>query len=844
MIVAQIKTLKNKLIKYFQQSMKHLHQDDIEIVKNIQNEVWKFLESMRGRIKEDGYGVVLFLLYLQQQDIFENFKLLYAFENDTIKEQLNSFFKHAVFNEVKLDELFFEFSPTINEIPDKHLSEFIYNLRSIEHGVYSKLFPYIFDGILTQASEKSGKRNGVGMLPSEINAFAAGLVKVQKNALVYNPFAGVGSLGVALGANVNYIAEEWNRRTWAIGKLRLLAHGLDAYNFNNQDSIYDWNRQEGFDLIISNPPFRAKLSHMEESLPEVRTYEQFLLKQGIRCLKPDGKLVALLPKGILFRRGYDQKIREDIIESGALESVISLPSGLLYNTSIPLAIIVIDKGRNISKPVKFLNGETFFKKGGGRIKTLDTKALLSEYFESRDSNFIKEIPVEELRKNDFSLSVERFFIEKIDGRELKEFVETIRGGKADKTEEGFLVQIRNLSNSKFETHLNIEKLEKKELPPKSSLRKIEESCLLISLVGNSLRPTYFKYEKTPIFIQNSIQALRVKENLVDIQFLIFELKADYALKQLEGLRRGTAIQSISKNDLLSIVIKIIPLEEQMAKVRGIIEISERIEALEKERNERAHGKSEADFNRFASLKHTLGAPRQNILSASKLLHNFFKRNASNEFDDLNSRFEKRYNIEGGILNVLGGIRKDINYISEVLENSEKGLDFDKHDLSTFTIREFKTQLLGLIKQLKNNYKFRVEHDFLLPEVEDNFWKQGIESNETLLRILIENIFTNADRYGFSDTNKNFEVRVEFQIADDNKLLLKIENNGNPFPENFTKQNFITEFSKGSNSKGKGIGGHNIHLIAQRFNSPDWELILNKTAPFPVSFEFYLPIKTI
>src|SRR5690606_30060721 len=108
---------------------------------------------------------------------------------------------------------------------------------------------------------------------------------------------------------------------------------------------------------------------------------------------------------------------------------------------------------------------------------------------------------------------------------------------------------------------------------------------------------------------------------------INELHADYVVEQLDSYRLGASVMPfIRKDDLLEVVIKLPSLEEQRAKVQGIYELSDRIKILQEERNAIAHGKLVDQFGEFASLKHTLGRPRQNILDWSDNLLHFLNEN--------------------------------------------------------------------------------------------------------------------------------------------------------------------------------------------------------------------------
>ena len=111
-----------------------------------------------------------------------------------------------------------------------------------------------------------------------------------------------------------------------------------------------------------------------------------------------------------------------------------------------------------------------------------------------------------------------------------------------------------------------------------------------------------------------------------------------------------------------------------------------------------------------------------------------------------------------------------------------------------------------------------------------------------LRTLIDNILTNASKYGFKDKSKGNHVIIDFSQNDD-FLIVDIRNNGLPFPQNFDRQKFITKFNTADHSKGSGLGGYDINRIATYFENENWELELNNPI-YPVIFRFSFSIKPV
>lgn len=77
-------------------------------------------------------------------------------------------------------------------------------------------------------------------------------------------------------------------------------------------------------------------------------------------------MAIVLPHGVLFRGAAEGKIRQKLLEQGAIDTIIGLPSNIFYNTSIPTTIIILKKNRT-NKDVFFIDASKEFDKG--KIKT-------------------------------------------------------------------------------------------------------------------------------------------------------------------------------------------------------------------------------------------------------------------------------------------------------------------------------------------------------------------------------------------------------------------------------------------------------------------------------------------
>ena len=476
----------------------------------------------------------------------------------------------------------------------------------------------------------------------------------------------------------------------------------------------------------------------------------------------------------------EQRLRERLIEEDLIDTIISFPGGLLLNTGIPLVVLVINKDKKSPAKVRFIDAKNYVESKSPREKILNDYSLNSVVHSGfQDSDVVRVIENSQIKEFNYNLNVPRYFQKQIEGTKLKEIVEYVRGRRKDLPEEGKMIRIRDLKDNNLDFKLDLSDVEDVELH-RPHLRLIDESCLLIATRWKTLKPTLFEFADDPIFLNPDILSFKVNEQLADTAYLINELHADYVEEQLASYRQGATIPMIRRDDLLEIVIKLPPLEEQKAKVQGIVELSEKIKALQKERNALAHGKDTRQFNEFASLKHTLGRPRQNILDwTDNLLH--FLSERPEGFDAINKSFLDFY--ETDILSTLQEIKRDVNFITEVLEKGENGFVVEEFDKTIISL----TEINSLINKLSSNgFNFKIKKLLLKGE---KLKERGIHGNKTLLKTLIDNILTNANKYGFENKAAGNEVVFELNEVDD-FLSIEVRNNGKPFPKNFDREKFI------------------------------------------------------
>lgn len=216
-----------------------------------------------------------------------------------------------------------------------------------------------------------------------------------------------------------------------------------------------------------------------------------------------------------------------------------------------------------------------------------------------------------------------------------------------------------------------------------------------------------------------------------------------------------------------------------------------------------------------------------------LLH--FLNDKQEGFEIINKSFFDFY--ETDILSALQEIKRDINFMTAVLEKGEDGFVVEEYEKTIISLLDINSLINNLSR---NGFNFNIKKLLLKGE---KLKERGIQGNKTLLKTLIDNLLTNAHKYGFDDIAVGNEVVFDLKEID-NFLSFEVRNNGKHFPEKFDREKFVTKYSTADSKTGTGLGGYDIHRIAKEFDNPDWKLTLNEDLIYPVKFKFQFPINLI
>ncbi|HRA00204.1 MAG TPA: N-6 DNA methylase, partial [Thermoflexales bacterium] len=175
-----------------------------------------------------------------------------------------------------------------------------------------------------------------------------------------------------------------------------------------------------FDAIVANPPFSYRWDPSDAIADDVRFKNHGLapksaadfafLLHGFHFLKDEGVMAIILPHGVLFRGGAEERIRTKLLKDGHIDTVIGLPANLFYSTGIPVCILVLKKCK---KPddVLFINAAEHFVKGKRQNQLTEehiAKIIGTYKNRTEEPRYSRRVEMDEIEKNDFNLNISRY----------------------------------------------------------------------------------------------------------------------------------------------------------------------------------------------------------------------------------------------------------------------------------------------------------------------------------------------------------------------------------------------------------------------------------------------------
>ncbi len=380
----------------------------------------------------------------QNDDLLETLQEGFKYiENDSFENTFQGLFSEINLNSEKLGKTHNERNNKICVIIQK-ISEGFSEFNAKEDKLGDA-----YEFLISQFAAGSGKKAGEFYTPQQISSVLSEIVTLDSHDPTTGPksklekvldFAcGSGSLLINVrnrikdneGSVGKIYGQEKNITTYNLARMNMLLNGMKDTEFeifhgdtliNQWDELNEMNpaKKIEFDAIVANPPFSLRWEPNEAMGEDFRFKSYGLapksaadfafLLHGFHFLGKEGTMAIILPHGVLFRGGAEERIRTKLLKDNHIDTVIGLPSNLFYSTGIPVCILVLKKCKK-QEDVLFINASENYEKGK-RQNTLSDEhfeRIIETYkYRNEEPRYSRRVSIEEIEKQGYNLNISRY----------------------------------------------------------------------------------------------------------------------------------------------------------------------------------------------------------------------------------------------------------------------------------------------------------------------------------------------------------------------------------------------------------------------------------------------------
>lgn len=419
-----------------EEALKKLTEEDADAIEFCQKNLGYFISyenlfsTWLSKGKDFGVANVRDAISAFNRLISENYNQIFENIFDTLQTGLSKLGDSAGSQTKAINDLI----QLIKDIPTN---------GSQDYDVLGFIYEYLIGNFAANAGKKAGEfytPHEVAILMSEI---VANHLKDKEKIEIYDPTSGSGSLLINIGRsvakhisnkdNIKYYAQELKENTYNLTRMNLVMRNILPDNIltRNADTLEeDWPYFDDtdpertynlvyVDAVVSNPPYSQNWdSENKEFDPR---YERFglapkgkadyaFLLHDLYHVKPNGIMAIILPHGVLFRGGEEEKIRRNLIEENHIDAIIGLPANIFFGTGIPTIIMILRQKRENTDVLIVDASKGFVKEGkNNRLRARDIKKITDAVINRTDEpKFSRKVERDEIRKNEYNLNIPRY----------------------------------------------------------------------------------------------------------------------------------------------------------------------------------------------------------------------------------------------------------------------------------------------------------------------------------------------------------------------------------------------------------------------------------------------------
>ncbi len=271
------------------------------------------------------------------------------------------------FEDVLPTEAYFE----IEKKKDDILPQLLKTFDDIPKDATGDVFGKIYEYFLGKFAMSEGQKGGEFFTPTSVVRFIVETIEPYSGK-IYDPACGSGGMFVQSATFIRnaqhdlkdiYVqGQEYMGETVRLAKMNLLVNNLRGEITETNSYENDpYNSYGKFDYVMANPPFNVK-SVKESTVKNDKRFYEFGLPKNkgkkddkisdanylwislfATSLNNTGRAGFVMPNSASDARNAEYDIRKNIVDSGIVDCMVSMPSNMFFTVTLPATLWFFDK---------------------------------------------------------------------------------------------------------------------------------------------------------------------------------------------------------------------------------------------------------------------------------------------------------------------------------------------------------------------------------------------------------------------------------------------------------------------------------------------------------------------
>ena len=537
-------------------------------------------------------------------------------------------------------------------------------------------------------------------------------------------------------ASKNLFGIEINEQIARVCKMNMIIHDDGHTNVISADSLDNIEKhtklnsqfkKENFDIILTNPPFGAKVLFNEKKYLQdydlglnngkvraAQNTEVLFIERCSHYLKIGGRMAIVLPDGILTNATL-QYVRDFIMENFIINAIVSIPQTAFshYGAGVKCSLLFLTKSNSIKENYDIFMAQAEYvgyDATGREIAQNDLNEIFDDY-----KNFIE--------KKNFKLNGKCFLV-KFNSIKLTKRIDAFGSSLIN-----VFYQSKKFENKKLSDLVNIQKgetitnetKENGNIPviaggqvPAYYNNKSNYNGNVITISASGAYSGFVWWHDNPIWASDC-NVLTEKSNEVNIKYIYHILKLNQ--ENIYKLQRGSAQPHVYASDLSEIPIPIPPIETQNKIVDIMKDAYLQKEKFEKEADNLLNSIDDYILNELGITLPKKETNLKNRISYTVKFNDIKGKRFDCEYHQVYYNELKKSLIEGKYkLEKINQLMDNIKIISKPSEEEITYIEIGDIDVENAIINLKSMKL----KKLPNNSKIYIKQgDLLISKVRPN-----------------------------------------------------------------------------------------------------------------------------